>query len=153
MKKWLKIIVTALPFLYMILIWILSGLPHNAVVELPNGTVDRFLKESLHLIEFGILHLLFIAALLVHGRLTTATHALAAVFAAFYGFIDEIHQAFVPYRSATAIDAVKDLIGVLLVYMIVQRFYFSKRSNWLRSVFVKIEEWFGYRKRESSDQW
>ncbi|WP_322420269.1 VanZ family protein [Jeotgalibacillus haloalkalitolerans] len=142
MIKWLKLFITTLPFIYMILIWVLSSLPHDAVIELPSGTFDRFLKESLHLIEFGILHFLFIAALLVHGKLNVATHTLAAVFAAFYGFTDEIHQAFVPYRSATMIDAVKDVIGVLIVYLVVQRFYFVKRDSGLRKLFVRVEGYF-----------
>ncbi|TFE04100.1 VanZ family protein [Jeotgalibacillus salarius] len=142
MIKWLKLFITALPFMYMILVWVLSSLPHDAVLELPSGSFDRFLKESLHLIEFGILHFLFIAALLVHGKLTVATHTLAAVFAAFYGFVDEIHQAFVPYRSATMIDAVKDVVGVLIVYLVVQRFYFVKKDSILRKLFMRLESYF-----------
>ncbi|MFB1082120.1 VanZ family protein [Jeotgalibacillus sp. JSM ZJ347] len=142
MIKWLKLFITTLPFIYMILIWVLSSLPHNAVIELPSGSIDRFLKESLHLIEFGILHFLFIAALLVHGKLNVATHTLAAVFAAFYGFTDEIHQAFIPYRSATMIDAVKDVTGVLFVYLVVQRFYFVKKDSGLRRLFVRVERYF-----------
>ncbi|AJD92317.1 hypothetical protein JMA_30000 [Jeotgalibacillus malaysiensis] len=142
MIKWLKLFITALPFLYMILIWVLSSLPHDAVIELPSGSFDRFLKESLHLIEFGILHFLFIAALLVHGKLNVATHTLAAVFASFYGFVDEIHQAFVPYRSATIIDAVKDIIGVVVVYLLIQRFYFVKKDSFLRNWFVRVEGYF-----------
>ncbi|MBM7577927.1 VanZ family protein [Jeotgalibacillus terrae] len=142
MIKWLKLLITALPLMYMILVWVLSSLPHNAVVDLPSGSFDRLLKESLHLIEFGILHFLFILALLIHGKLTVATHTLAAVFAAFYGFVDEIHQAFVPYRSATIIDAVKDIIGVVFVYLAIQRLYFVKRDSRLRKWFVKVERYF-----------
>ncbi|KKB36540.1 hypothetical protein QY97_00939 [Bacillus thermotolerans] len=100
-------------------------MPDNAVIELPERSIDRFFKESLHLIEFAILYILIINAFLVNGRLTKGAHLTAALIACFYGFVDEIHQAFVPSRSATAIDAVKDVIGVLVCYYIVQASYFT----------------------------
>jgi len=142
MKKWMKILFTILPFLYMVLIWTLSSMPHDTVLRLPSNSVDQFFKESLHVIEFGILHGLFILALLVHGKLTVTTHLVAAVFASFYGFLDEIHQAFVPSRSATVIDAVKDLIGVIAVYLIVQRAYFVNKEGYIGRKMHALESWF-----------
>lgn len=141
MKKWMKWVCTVLPLLYMILIWTLSSLPDDAVVKLPSNSVDRFFKETMHLFEFGILHLLFILALLVNGKLTVATHVVAAVFASFYGFLDEIHQAFVPWRSATVIDAVKDVLGVLVVYLLVQRFYFVHKEGTMGRKMHAFEAW------------
>ncbi|MDG5471204.1 VanZ family protein [Jeotgalibacillus sp. ET6] len=142
MKKWVKIFFTALPFLYMSLIWFLSDRPSDTVLALQNESLDLFIKESLHLVEFGILHFLFIAALLAHGKLTTATHTAAAVFAAFYGLLDEIHQAFVPSRSATVIDAIKDLIGVIIVYVVIQRAYFVQKNGWVAKRLQRFEMWF-----------
>lgn len=120
MKGLLKWLVWILPIGYMILIWVLSSMPANAVVELPDTRIDRFIKESLHLVEFAILYLLLVMALRTSGRLTRATSIICAVFAISYGLLDEIHQSFVPYRSATIIDFVKDTIGVLIAY------YFTK---------------------------
>ncbi|TDL32910.1 hypothetical protein E2R51_09610 [Jeotgalibacillus sp. S-D1] len=141
MKKWIKRLCMILPLLYMILIWTLSSMPDDAVVKLPSNSVDRFFKESMHLIEFGILHLLFILALLVNGKLTVATHVVAAVFASFYGFLDEIHQAFVPWRSATVVDAVKDVLGVLVVYLLIQRVYFVKKEGYIGQKMHAFEAW------------
>ncbi|NQD68647.1 hypothetical protein HP456_22325, partial [Bacillus haikouensis] len=62
MKLMLKYVLTAAPFLYMMLIWILSSNPDDAVIRFPDNTVDRFIKESLHLIEFAILYGLFVLA-------------------------------------------------------------------------------------------
>ncbi|MBT2690541.1 VanZ family protein [Bacillus sp. ISL-47] len=124
MFKW---IIRILPFLYMALIWTLSGLPHNAVVELPDSAVDRFIKESLHLIEFGILYVLFVFAALTAGKLTPAMNILLAVLACLYGVLDEIHQSFVPYRSATLIDAAKDITGVLVCWYFVSRALYHGR--------------------------
>ncbi|MBU8772236.1 VanZ family protein [Cytobacillus oceanisediminis] len=132
MVKW---IIRVLPFLYMALIWVLSSMPADAVVELPDLAVDRFLKESMHLIEFGILYVLLVLAALTVFKLTPGVNILLAVLACFYGILDEIHQSFVPYRSATVIDAVKDITGVLACWYLISRalFYgkFKKLANFL----------------------
>ncbi|PPA69588.1 VanZ family protein [Jeotgalibacillus proteolyticus] len=152
MKRWLKIFVTLLPFLYMILIWALSSLPHDVVFKLQNDLADQFIKESMHVVEFAILHFLFVIALLAHGKLTTTTHLIAAVFAAFYGLLDEIHQAFVPTRSATLIDAIKDLAGVLVVYILIQRAYFIKKNGFLGKRLQSFEKWIRHTKKRSSTE-
>lgn len=150
MKKWIKLFLTLLPFLYMILIWTLSSMPHDAVLSLSANSIDQFIKESLHLVEFGILHVLFILALIAHGKLTFTTHVIAAVFAAFYGLLDEIHQAFIPSRSATVIDAVKDLIGVLTVYLVIQRTYFVHQDGFIGRQIQLFESWIRSEKEKRS---
>ncbi|MBM7585277.1 VanZ family protein [Bacillus pakistanensis] len=146
MKAFVRWSLTMIPFLYMILIWVLSSLPDTAVIELPDDAFDRFFKESLHVIEFGILYSFFILALLAHDRLTYTANLFVALVAAFYGLVDEIHQSFIPYRSATIIDAVKDLIGVGISFWIVNRTYFTRPSHfltrgmkWLTGVIMKKE--------------
>lgn len=139
MKKLLKYVLTAAPFLYMILIWIMSSNPDDAVIRFPDNQLDRFIKESLHLIEFGILYGLFVVALLAHGKLRFTLNFTVALIAIFYGFVDEIHQSFVPYRSATMIDAAKDLIGVTVLFWIVNRTYFKKQVHPLTRKMKKLE--------------
>ncbi len=129
MKKWLTYVLTAAPFAYMILIWIMSSNPDDAIIRFPDNQVDRFVKESLHLVEFGILYGLFVVALLAHGRLRFSLNFTVALIAIFYGFVDEIHQSFVPYRSSTLIDAAKDLIGVTVLFWIVNRTYFKRPDH------------------------
>ncbi|MGE6754828.1 VanZ family protein [Rossellomorea sp. NPDC071047] len=139
MKKLLKYVLTAAPFLYMILIWIMSSNPDDAVIRFPDNQLDRFIKESLHLIEFGILYGLFVVALLAHGKLRFTLNFTVALIAIFYGFVDEIHQSFVPYRSATMIDAAKDLIGVTVLFWIVNRTYFKNPDHPLTRKMKKLE--------------
>jgi VanZ family protein len=122
----LKWFFRVLPALYMVAIWIMSSMPANALVELPLLSVDRFIKESLHLVEFGILYWLLVLALLTTNKFTPAASVICALFAGMYGIMDEIHQSFVPYRSATIIDAVKDWIGVCVSFYIVREVYFRK---------------------------
>ncbi|UOE55301.1 VanZ family protein [Bacillus sp. CMF12] len=137
MFKW---IIRVLPFLYMALIWVLSSMPADAVVELPDLAVDRFIKESMHLIEFGILYVLLVLAALTAFKVTPGVNILLAVLACFYGILDEIHQSFVPYRSATLIDAVKDITGVLVCWYLISRALFYRK-------FKKIGKFLGFFKK------
>jgi VanZ family protein len=124
----MKKFIWALPIAYMALIWTLSSFPADEFVALTDLSLDRIIKESLHLVEFGILYLLFALALYGNGQLTKKTSLLFAIIACLYGALDEIHQSFVPYRSATWIDLVKDVIGVTVAYYVVNRFYFLKKK-------------------------
>ncbi|MGG3739265.1 VanZ family protein [Aeribacillus pallidus] len=141
MKHFIRLLFTVAPFIYMGLIWYLSSHPDDKVIALENEWLDRWFKESLHLVEFGLLYLMFIAALLVNRRLTVTAHILAAIVASFYGFIDEIHQAFVPYRSASIIDAAKDLTGVAFSFWFVSRFYFKNPRSWFGKKMQSFASW------------
>jgi VanZ family protein len=105
----------------MMMVWKMSSLPHDAYLELPVSSIDRFIKESLHLVEFAILYLLFVFAAGANSKLTKANNLLFAIVAGLYGISDEIHQSFVPYRSATLIDAIKDITGVIIAYYLVNK--------------------------------
>ncbi len=121
-------------------IWIMSSLPDTAVIELPDRGVDRFLKESLHLVEFGILYVLFfLGALTVRGFMPLWSFVFMGV-SILYGLLDEVHQSFVPYRSATVIDFVKDVIGVLAASHFLHHAYFSGKFARLGRVLQRIEE-------------
>ncbi|TYS17882.1 hypothetical protein FZC78_08545 [Rossellomorea vietnamensis] len=129
MLRIVKWALTAAPFIYMALIWFMSSNPADMVIKMDDEWFDRTFKESLHLVEFAILYVLFILALLAHDRLTYAASFAAALAAGFYGLTDEIHQSFVPYRSATLIDAAKDLFGVAVCLLIVNRTYFRNKNH------------------------
>ncbi|PMC37411.1 hypothetical protein CJ195_11690 [Bacillus sp. UMB0899] len=119
-----KIVFTLLPFFYMAFIWTLSSFPADAIVD-TQLSFDALLKESLHLIEFAILYWLIAFAFMAHGKWTEKASMFAAIIAIFYGLTDEIHQSFVPARSATIIDFIKDTIGVAVSYWIAKRKFFS----------------------------
>lgn len=140
MKKFVVWIFRLLPVAYMAAIWVMSSLPDTAVIELPDRGIDRFVKESLHLVEFGILYVLLVLAALTIGRFTaTLSFAFMAV-AIGYGLLDEVHQSFVPVRSATVIDFIKDVIGVLAVSHFLHHAYFSGKFVRLGKVMRGFEE-------------
>jgi len=125
----MKKLIWLLPIAYMVLIWTLSSFPADEFVALPDLSLDRIIKESLHLVEFGILYLLFTVALFSNRQLTKKTSLIFAILACSYGALDEIHQSFVPYRSATWIDLFKDVIGVTVAYLFVNRLFLKKSGS------------------------
>jgi VanZ family protein len=136
----IKLLLRLCPFIYMAAIWVMSSMPDNAVVELPNSKWDGIIKDSLHLIEFAILYVLLVFALLTIRGLTTRMNIILMIMASCYGLLDEIHQSFVPARSATVIDLVKDVIGVLVASWIIYSAYQNKRFPRLGRFLRKLEE-------------
>lgn len=133
----LRIILKIAPFLYMALIWMLSSNPSDKYVTF--SIADSIIKESLHLIEFAILYILLVLFFLTERNLTKKTNVIAAILACLYGLLDEIHQYFVPSRSATLIDLIKDVTGVTVCYWIIYRGYFL-RKNKVGTVLRKLEK-------------
>jgi VanZ family protein len=101
---------------YMILIFYMSSIP----LELPE-ILDKLdpTKFTLHVAEYTILgYLLFIA----NKRLR-----ISFIVSSFYGFADELHQYFVPFRTFSLFDVFADilgsLIGVILAYKLSKIYY------------------------------
>lgn len=98
--------------LYMALIWFVSSL------EAPSFPVQMFplRDKGVHTTEYTVL-----AFLLAHACVRTwhtrslARVAFVAVFLTIlWGFLDELHQAFVPGRSADLLDLVADTVGAFI---------------------------------------
>ncbi len=94
---------------YMALIFVLSSIQIHAPVidDVP------FKDKGVHFLEYAVL-----GFLCAHAALRTwpkrppiRTLALGAFLAAAWGFSDELHQAFVPGRSAELGDLVADALG------------------------------------------
>jgi VanZ family protein len=67
----------------------------------------------LHFIAYALLGALFLRAF----KTTRIKHhlklifALSVLFSSLYGISDEIHQSFVPYRTADVMDVIADILG------------------------------------------
>jgi VanZ family protein len=96
----------------MAIIWIVSSF------ETPSFPTSLFpmRDKGVHLVEYGVLGFLVAHACLHtfprHPRARVAVFAILA--GLLWGVLDEIHQAFVPGRSADLLDIVADSIGVTL---------------------------------------
>jgi len=97
--------------LYMGLIWTLSSLDLDA-------PLDRFplRDKGAHFLEYGILGFLLAhaTARTWPGRAGLRTAALALCITVLWGWLDEIHQAFVPGRASEVLDLVADTAGALV---------------------------------------
>jgi hypothetical protein len=98
--------------LYMALIWTVSS------IEAPTFPVSLFpfRDKGVHATEYAVL-----AFLLGHACVRTFERhprwrvAVVAVFlTVLWGFLDELHQAFVPGRSSDVLDLVADTIGAVM---------------------------------------
>lgn len=95
--------------IYCVIIFIVSSMQRPPIPDIDIPNFDKFL----HMVEYGILSYLTIRALtgsevrLPRGGLIM----LAVIFATLYGASDEIHQIFVPGKSADILDLLADFIG------------------------------------------
>ncbi len=97
----------------MLMIWLASS-----TSQPPSASWLPFQDKGAHFFEYALL-----SALLAHAFRGTfpqlrprlgALFASAAVCAVCWGFIDEIHQAFVPGRSSDVRDLIADTLGALV---------------------------------------
>ncbi len=94
-------------------IFFLSSAPRSELFDPVNW--EYFGIKSLHLVEYGILGALFYIAISKTTKLSKSIAIpLSALLCGLYGITDEIHQAFVPGRSARAMDVLADVVGGLL---------------------------------------
>jgi VanZ family protein len=93
------------------LIFVLSAQPD---LTTGLGTWDTILRKGAHAFEYAILGILLLRAL------AAPVPAIAAAIA--YAISDEIHQAFVPGRHASALDVVIDSAGVVVGVVLYERF-------------------------------
>lgn len=97
--------------LYMGLIWALSSI---ALPDLPLDSVP-LRDKGVHFLEYGALGMLVAHATLRTWptRSAARTLPLAVLITFAWGVLDEIHQGFVPGRSAEVLDLVADGLGAV----------------------------------------
>ncbi len=100
---------------YMALIFYLSSLSHPDE-NLPKFLFDTLGDKLLHVIEYAVLGWLCYRAFRRAGGPFAVDYAVlfAVAAASLYGATDEVHQAFVPLRTATWSDWVADTVGGMI---------------------------------------
>jgi VanZ family protein len=116
---------TWLTLAYATLILIISSIPDLSPPELS----FEFQDKLYHFIEYGVFSVLLFFSLLNSSRDFFRKNVLViSIFiGASYAIIDEIHQRFIPGRSADILDFVADFLGVALI-QIVFWIYYRKRT-------------------------
>jgi VanZ family protein len=100
------------PLLYMALIYYLSDRP---TPEILHKAPRLFGMKVVHLLEYGLLAILWFRAL--RHATPWSSRALCLLSVALtlaWGISDEIHQSYVPGRTARVGDAVTDLVGAVI---------------------------------------
>lgn len=99
------------PVAYMALIFAVSSI----AIDVPHLTFP-FRDKLVHTLEYGVLGFLVAraAAITWPTRSLVRIAAFAILIATTFGVSDEVHQSFVPGRSAELLDAVADFVGATL---------------------------------------
>ena len=144
-KKILRLGAILMPVLYMLWIWLQSS--HFNPSSIEHVFYDMDLKlivfiggtlELAHLIEFGLLYLFIVVAFLTYGKLTRKKEIISLSIALCYSLIDEFHQLYVPFRSFSLIDIVKNFIGVWVFWLIVHKNYFTNKDTKIGTILKGI---------------
>jgi VanZ family protein len=124
MRAWLPVAA------YMALIFYLSSLPHPDE-ELPKFLFETLGDKLLHVIEYAVLAVLCYRAFRRAGGPVAAGYAvmLAIAAASVYGATDEVHQAFVPFRTSAWSDWIADTVGAMIGAVGAQRVIERQRKN------------------------
>jgi len=112
--------------LYCVFIFMQSRLP--APFEVPD--VSHF-DKLLHLGGYGVLAVLFYRTYLAGWpqAMKRALILASVISTAIYGLSDEVHQYFVPARSADLFDWMADILGGVLGAVIYQRLFDATRKD------------------------
>lgn len=142
-----RLFLCILLIVYMLFIWIQSSYfdPESIYIFSSKIKIEFLLVagaafELFHLFQFGILYFLLILAFLSFGKLSKQMELFAVMISLLYGLIDEIHQIFVPFRSFSISDLLKDAIGVMAVSWIIHKTYFTAKKTKLTLLLRKIEK-------------
>ncbi|MEX2054828.1 MAG: VanZ family protein [Candidatus Andersenbacteria bacterium] len=97
---------------WMVIIWWLSDQP-----DLRSGLAqDFFLRKVVHMVEFGVLTLLWYRALSPHTQALPA----AVIIALLYAVLDEWHQSWVVGRHGVFSDVLIDSLGITITALIIR---------------------------------
>jgi len=104
--------------LFALAIFLVSSLPSSYIPEWKVNWGDKVA----HTVEYGLLGFLLGRALYfqTNDRIRHRLWLLGLLLGGFYGLVDELHQAFVPGRTASVLDLSADVIGVAFGLLLFQ---------------------------------
>jgi len=138
MKRFQKLVKFWLPvFFWMGLIFFFSARPTPIVSEI--DWRDFIFKKTIHLIEYGILFVLFYRALKnTSGANLKEIVIYSFILTFFYAVTDEFHQTFVHGRTGTVRDILIDFFGAGIAWGGIWR-YLPKAPPKLKNLAKKLQ--------------
>ncbi len=76
------------------------------------------LLELLHIVEFGILYILLMIFFTSFGPISRLKETISITISILYSVSDEIHQYYVPFRSFAIGDLIKNIIGIIFMWLL-----------------------------------
>jgi len=123
--------------LYCLLIFILSSLPGE---DFPKVDFE-FSDKIVHLIIYAVLYVLFFYSLKNQSKyvkLQKFALEYSVLFTSLYGATDELHQYFVTNRSCEFNDWLADTAGAIIMYFIMRKIIFSRKSLITAIIFLLL---------------
>jgi VanZ family protein len=109
--------------LYMLVIFILSSMPHLKPPDLGFRPVD---KVS-HALEYGVLGVLLFRTAAFRYTFSPRLFIILVCIGVLYGISDEIHQSFVPHRVSSVWDVAADSVGIVLGLLAARLWHMRRR--------------------------
>lgn len=107
------------PLIWMGLIFAMSAQPSPP--QLPEPLLDLLLKKAGHMVGYAVLAWLYLRALRGCGSTFNRAYLFSLALSVAYAVTDELHQAFVPGRHASAVDVCIDGLGATLALALAWR--------------------------------
>ncbi|MBN1680378.1 MAG: VanZ family protein [Anaerolineae bacterium] len=86
------------------------------------GGWEFVIKKGAHMIIYGLLAVVNMRALLLHGLSLREAFPFAILLAAAYAIADELHQSFIQGRFSSVRDVAFDVLGAVLFSVFARRF-------------------------------
>ncbi len=126
MKQFVYFLKFWLPaLLWMSFIFSLSSHPKVSISHV--YAYDFIIFKTLHMIEYAILYFLLFRAFysIKNKGFSFTLKLIVPIFISFiYSISDEFHQLFVPTRSGQWRDTGIDLLGIVLMYTLVKKYFY-----------------------------
>lgn len=116
-----------LPLFYAVLVWLQSSWfdPESVghITWIGNAL------EMGHFFLFAILYILLIWAVSTYGRITWRKELVVVFLVVCCALVDEFHQFYVPHRSASLDDLLKDFAGIIVAWWLVRMIRRRRRTR------------------------
>lgn len=121
-----KLFLWSLTLGWAILIFYLTSIPNLKISD--NTWVSFVISNGSHFLFFGIQAILLFSALhtLYSIRYTPYISAASIILTSLYGVLDELHQIYVPGRTADPMDWALDTLGAIIFLTVMTRIFTIK---------------------------
>lgn len=88
--------------------------------------LETIIRKLAHILEYALLTWLLFLSIKPYIK---QSYCFAFIGSAIYAITDEIHQYFIPGRTALATDVMIDSIGIIIITLTISYFYYKKRNS------------------------